>query len=163
MFRHVRTQCTQACTKCSWKHRGMHVLTSESEVSTCIPLFIAAVLYILFIIAPFTLLLFLWQWLQAKSDSRLLSWVKSPNLKPLMDSYTAPYRDKQHYWVGMLLLICSGLFLTFVAITTLGDPSIALPFLAWNQGGIYKKWYLSVLESFFILQLGFLSAATYDV
>ena len=137
-----------------------------------IPLFIAAVLYILFIIAPFTLLLFLWQWLQAKSDSRLLSWVNSPKLKPLMDSYTAPYRDKQRYWVGMLLLIRSGLFLTF-AVNTLGDPSVNLlcitiasltiAFLAWNQGGIYKKWYLNVLESFFILQLGFLSAATYDV
>ena len=137
-----------------------------------IPLFIAALLYFLFIFVPFTLLLFSWQWLQAKSNSRLLSWVNSPKLKPLMDSYTAPYQDKQRYWPGMLLIVRSGLFLTF-AINTLGDPSINLlciiiaslfiAFLAWNQGGVYKKWYLNVLESFFILQLGFLSAATYDV
>ena len=137
-----------------------------------IPLFIAAVLYLLFVFFPFTLLLFLWPWLQAKSNSRLLSWVNSPKLKPLMDSYTAPYRDKQRYWTGMLLLFRGGLFLAF-AVNTPGDPSINLlcitiasltiAFLAWNQGGVYKRWYLDILESFFILQLGFLSAATYDV
>ena len=137
-----------------------------------IPLFIAAVLYLLFVFLPFTLLLFLWPWLQAKSNNRFLSWVNSPKLKPLMDSYTAPYRDKQRYWTGMLLLFRGGLFLAF-AVNTLGDPSINLlcitiasltiAFFAWIQGGVYKKWYIDVLESFFILQLGFLSAATYDV
>ena len=84
-----------------------------------IPLFIASLLLSLISI-PYTLLIFIQQ-LQHWSSYRVLFWVKK--LKPLFDAYTGPYKDRHHYWTGLLLLLCIVLFLV---LNTRGSADINL-------------------------------------
>jgi len=46
-------------------------------------------------------------------------------LKPLLDAYTGPYKDKYRFWTGLLLLVRAVLFLA-IAVNALGDPSLNL-------------------------------------
>jgi len=85
-----------------------------------IPLFIASLLLSLISI-PYTLLLIFIQQLQHWSSYRVLFWVKK--LKPLFDAYTGPYKDRHHYWTGLLLLLCIVLFLV---LNTRGSADINL-------------------------------------
>ena len=137
-----------------------------------IPLALAALLFLLFLFIPYTLLLLLGQWLQTKSHLHLLSWVKSPNLKAILDAYHAPYKPKHRYWTGLLLLVRCALFLVF-AFNISGNDNVNLLVISSATSGIfvwfalsgmvYKKWYLNALELSFILNLGILAAATYHV
>ena len=132
-----------------------------------IPLFIVAVLVFLVLFLPYTLLLLFGQWLQAISHLRLFSWVN--RLKPLMDSYHAPYKQKHRYWPGLLLVLRFALLLVF-ALNPQQDPSVnllailvgtgMLHFWAWISGGVYRNWCLDALEGSFALNLIILAAAT---
>ena len=137
-----------------------------------IPLFLVAVLVLLFLFLPFTLLLLLSQWLQAISHLRLFSWVNSSRLKPFMDSYHAPYKAKHRYWPGLLLVLRFVLLLVF-AYNPKQDHSInlltvvvvtgSLQLWALVSGGVYKNWCLDALEGSSMLNLTILAAATYHV
>ena len=139
-----------------------------------IPLFVVAVLVFLFLFLPYTFLLLFGQWLQAISHLRLLSWVNSARLKPFMDSYHAPYKAKHRYWPGLLLVLRFVLLLVFAfEFNPQQDTSInllailvvtgILHFWAWISGGVYRNWFLNVLEGSFALNLIILAAATYHV
>ena len=133
-----------------------------------IPLFTAAVVCLIFLFLPYTMLLIFSQWLQANS---IFSWINGRNLRPFLDAYHAPYNNKHRYWTGLMLLIRFVLFL-ISAVNALGDPSInllatitiAILTLPTILGaGIYKTWCLSLLETSFILNLAILSAASYHI
>ena len=139
-----------------------------------IPLFIVAVLVFLFLFLPYTFLLLFGQWLQAISHLRLLSWVNSARLKPFIDSYHAPYQARHRYWPGLLLVLRFVLLLVFAfEFNPQQDTSInllailvvtgILHFWAWISGGVYRNWYLNVLEGSFALNLIILAASTYHV
>ena len=131
-----------------------------------IPLFIAALLFLLFISIPFTATLMSIQWLQRFSHHKLLVWVIK--LQPLFDAYTGPYKIKHRYWTGLLLLIRVCLFLVF-SLNTFGDPVINLltviacmfTLFAYLSiiGGVYKLWWINLIETAFIMNLGLVSAA----
>ena len=131
---------------------------------------VAAFFFLLFL--PYILLLLFGQWLQAISHLRLFSWVNSARLKPFMDSYHAPYKAKHRYWPGLLLVLRCALLLVF-AFNHQQDPSINLitilvgtGFLqlwALASGGVYKNWYLDILEGSFVLNLIILVGNTYHV
>ena len=132
-----------------------------------IPLFTVAVVFLLFLFLPYTLLLVLGQWLQR------FTIINNYRINPFLDAYHAPYTDKHRYWTGLMLLIRCFLFLIF-AFNTLGDPSVNLlsissivagiiTALAIIRGRIYKSWYLGVVEASFLLNLVILAAATYHV
>ena len=137
-----------------------------------IPLVLFALLVLLLLFLPYTLLLFLGQWLQAKSDNRILNWVTKPQVKAFTDAYHAPYMPKQRYWTGLLLTLRCALHLVF-ASNALGDPSINLLVIAtstfgiaiivWLTGRVYEKWWLDALESSFILNLGVIAVGTYHI
>ena len=143
----------------------------EYLVAKHILLFLVA-LFVLFLFLTYTLLLLFGQWLQAISHLRLFSWVNSARLMPFMDSYHAPYKAKQRYWPGLLLVLRCVLLLVF-AFNHQQDPNINLLAIlagtailvvwAWLSGGVYKKWCLDALEGSFALNLNILSAATYYV
>ena len=130
-----------------------------------IPLFIAALALLLFVSIPYTATLFFIQWLQRWSSFKVFFWVRK--LHPLFDAYTGPFKVKHRYWTGLLLLVRVCLFLIF-SLNSLGDPTInllaivAVSFCVLTYislvGGIYKLWYLNLLENAFILNLGILSA-----
>ena len=137
-----------------------------------IPLVVVALLFLLFLFLPYTLLLLLGQWLQPKSHLRLLCWVRSPKVKAILDTYHAPYKPKYRFWTGLLLLLRCTFFLVF-AFNVSGDNSVNLLVTSSATfgivvgfallGSVYKSWYLNALELSFTLNLGILAAATYHV
>ena len=148
----------------------LHDPNVEYLVGKHIPLFLVAMLVFLFLFLPYTFLLLFGQWLPAISHLRLFSWVN--RLKPFMDSYHAPYKPKHRYWPGLLLVLRFVLLLVF-AFNHQQDPSINLitilvgtGFLqlwALASGGVYKNWYLDILEGSFVLNLIILVGNTYHV
>ena len=157
-----------------YPHKNEMVWIRDANVSLVkyIPLALVALLFLLFLFLPYTLLLLLGQWLQTKSHLHLLSWVKSPNLKAILDAYHAPYKPKQRYWTGLLLFIRCALFLVF-AFNISGNDNVNLLVISsttfgifiWFalSGKVYKSWCLNALELSFILNLGILAAATHHV
>jgi len=104
-----------------WLHDGnIKYLHGEYIV-----LFLVALLILLILFLPYTLLLTVGQWLQAKSNQRLFYWINNPRIKPFLDAYQAPYRDQHRYWTGLMLCLRRALFLVF-AFNTQADPSINL-------------------------------------
>ena len=132
-----------------------------------IALLIAGLLFTILFLTPYTLVVCFIQHLQRHSGLRLLRWVHK--IKPLLDAYTGPYKDRYRFWTGLLLLVRIILFLAF-AVNALGDPSLNMLFinitancllaLKWMLRGIYKKWLLDILEASSFLNLSILSAAT---
>ena len=150
----------------------LHDANIDYIVGKHIPLFLVAMLIILTLFLPYTLLLIFGQWLPAISHLRLFSWVNSARLKPFMDSYHAPYKAKHRYWPGLLLVLRFVLLLVF-ALNPQQDPSINLLVIslgtallqlwAWVSGGVYKNWCLDALEGSFALNLIMLCVATFYV
>ena len=132
-----------------------------------IPLFVVALIFLILVAAPYTVTLLCIQWLQRISHHKVLHWVVK--LQPLFDAYTGPYRVKCRFWTGLLLLVRVGLFL-FYSFNTFGDPAVNLLatvitivcLLAFVSvvGGVYKKWWLNMIESSFLLNICILSAVT---
>ena len=63
----------------------------------------AGILVLVFLIIPYTLCLAFFKQLQACSGHMLFQWVNK--LKPVLDSYAGPYKDKYRFWTGMLLVV----------------------------------------------------------
>ena len=133
-----------------------------------IPLFMAALVLLIFVSFPFTMVLLCTQCMQRLSNKRILSWVTK--LQPLFDAYTGPYKIKHRYWTGLLLLVRVCLFLVF-SLNMIGNRMINLLavcivmscLLAYLSlvGGVYKLWWLNVIETAFILNLLILSLGSF--
>ena len=88
----------------------------------------------------------------------------------IFDAYIGPYKDRHHYWTGMLLLVCAVLFLVFTANIT-ANPAVnllvtiltAFSLLAHGAiaGQVYKLWYLNMIEYSYFLNLGVLACAIF--
>ena len=136
-------------------------------------LFIFSILAFVFVFLPYSILLLLGQWSQRKFNLKCISQRNSLRLKSFLDAYYAPYKDAHRYWVGLLLLIRPvNLFVSaFINIYRPEHPHtilmvllVVLVLLTWPIGhGIYKKWYLNVLEGSFVLNLLILIGGTYQI
>ena len=133
-----------------------------------IPLFTAAMVCLIFLFLPYTILLIFSQCLQAKSELKIFSCINSRYVKPFLDAYHAPYTNKHRYWTGLMFLLRFVLFL-ISAVNALGDPSVNLLAIASATtlilptilgSRIYKTWYLGLLETSFIINLTVLAVAT---
>ena len=76
-------------------------------------LFVTGFFTLLFLWLPYTLLLFLMQWLRRLSHVGIIKWIM--RLHPLYDSYFAPLKPKHQYWFGALLLTRGILLVTFAS------------------------------------------------
>ena len=100
-------------------------------------------LVLVFIFLPYTLLLLLGYKLYGFSGRKGLRWLN--RLKPLLDSYYAPYNTHTRYWTGFLLLVRCVLYCVFL----LGDThkslvSIIITFTALvGVVWIFSKVYIS--------------------
>ena len=131
-----------------------------------IPLFTVALVFLILVSIPFTATHMCIQWLQRISHYKLFFWVIK--LQPLFDAYTGPYKIKHRYWTGLLMLVRVCLFLVF-SLNIFGDPVINLltivasmfTLLAYLSmiGGVYKLWWINLIETAFIMNLGLLSSA----
>ena len=135
-----------------------------------IPLFIAAMVCLIFLFVPYTVFLLFGQWFRAKSGWKVFSWINNHRVLPFLEAYHAPYNDKHRYWTGLMLVARCILFLVF-AFNALGDPSInhfvivlastvLLLLIALLGNRIYKTWYLNILEMSFVANLCILATAS---
>ena len=103
-----------------------------------------------FIFLPYTLLLLLGYKLYRFSDRRLFRWLN--RLKPLLDSYYAPYNKRTRYWTGFLLLVRCALYGTFSFGETRSLLAICVTFtliLAYKcllPGKVHSNSYNNILE-----------------
>ena len=130
-----------------------------------VPIFLVGSIFGILILAHTLILLFV-KPLQHHSNLCCLSWVAK--LKPLIDAYTSPHliKDQCRYWPGLLLLVRLLLILVFalnatgkadVILTAVVTSCLLVLTVAWSVGGVYKKAYLNILNSFSIINLGMLS------
>ena len=136
-----------------------------------IPLFIAAVL-ILLVGLVYTLLLFSWQWYFYLPQWKLIKMFLSMlRLKLFVETYHAPCTLKHRYWTGLLLIARAILYIV-AAVNVSNDPQIALSAIVFTMIIIlflaafinirmYKKVPLSVLDTFFILNILLFSVFTW--
>ena len=85
-----------------------------------IPLTVVALLIIL-IGLPFTILLFLWQWIVRAPRWKVFKWLRSSKFNAFITTYHVPLNSKYRYWVGMLLLVRVILYVT-ASITVSANP-----------------------------------------
>ena len=122
-------------------------------------IFLAAAFFFIFLWLPYTLLLFLMQWIQRRSHFGLFKWV--PRLTPVYDAYFAPLKDKHHYWFGVLLVTrCILLIILMATYTTYPTVNCVLLVVInalllgyGNYFRVYKDKYVQFSESFFFLHL----------
>ena len=134
-----------------------------------IPLFLTALLVLLLLFLPYTLLLLFGQWIQAHSEMRIFSWISNYRVKPFLDAYHAPYRNEYRYWPGMLLVLRCILFLIF-AFNVLGNPNVNLfvisvcitAFLILTRftGKVYTNKFLDAIDASYLLNIGVLATGT---
>ena len=102
-------------------------------------LFAFCICVFLFLWFPFTLFILLGQWLQRYNHYWGLKWIGK--LRPLLDAYYGPLKDRRHYWVGILLLA------RVVVILPAADP------LASNSASALTIMFLCILLLFVTIGL----------
>ena len=124
-----------------------------------ITLLIMAIACLLFLWLPYTILLFLMQWLRRIPNYRISKWIT--RYKPVIDAYFAPLKDGHHYWFGVLLL-SRGILLLISSLTANINPAVSLFLLLgvatlllcyMNFKRVYKKTSVLILESTFLINL----------
>ena len=132
-------------------------------------LFLAVItlLVVIFFFLPYTVFLLLGTQLYRFSPRKCARMLL--RIKPLLDSYFAPYKRNSRYWTGFLLLVRCVLYIVF-SFNSLGDTNksllaIVVTFtgvggIAWISGRVYKNFYIEIMESSIYLNLITLSAAT---
>ena len=162
-------------TKVVWLYDG-NIGYLDKNDGRHIALFLVSLVVFLFFFLPYTIFLLLGQCILPRLDLNKLKWLSWPNylrMKSFLDAYHAPYKDRHRYWIGLLLVLRFIMFLisAIVDVASPQDPhvnllvmSIITSMLGWwavfVSGGVYKKWYLNVLETSFLLNLVIFAAAT---
>ena len=131
-----------------------------------ITLLLMAIACLLILWLPYTMLLFLMQWLRRIPNYRISKWIT--RYKPVIDACFAPLKDKHHYWFGVLLL-SRGILLLISSLTANINPAISLFLLHgvatlllcyMNFKRVYKRKSVLILESAFLINLIILTAGT---
>ena len=123
-----------------------------------------AVVSIAFII-PYMSLLLLLPWLQVHSHRTGFGWMIK--LKPFIDAYQAPFKDRYRYWPGVQLMVRVSLYLVFatnlandININLLAIVLVTFLYVTMtNILSVYKSVFVNMLETIFMLNLNFLSAS----
>ena len=110
------------------------------------PLFVVAVAALLFLWLPYTLLLFLGQWLH-RCNCRLITRMMM-KIKPFLDAHYGPLNGNHRYWLGALLLVRTVILLISALIPA-------------NRANItvYKSFAVATFNAVWFVNLGLLSAS----
>ena len=126
-------------------------------------LVIAALFTLIFIALPYTLLILFIPLIQRKTP-RHLKWILK--LMPYFDATCGELHNGYRFWSGFLLVIrlVLGLILPFappnIDTSAILGTTIIIFVIIWNFPlalRLYKRRYLDILESWFFLNLGFIS------
>ena len=96
-------------------------------------------------------------------------WNPMAKLKPLLDAYGGPYKDKYRFWTGVTLMVRLTVTVTFsftsgrlAVINACIITTVVVGILSiWSfTKGVYKNIYLSTLEAFYLLNIFLLSTVS---
>ena len=90
-----------------FKDANIHYLKSQHLI-----LAVVGSIFIAFFFLPYTIFLLLGYKLYYFSENRCIHWFMI-RMKPLLDSYYAPYEKHTRYWTGLLLLVRCALYIIF--------------------------------------------------
>ena len=99
-----------------------------------IPLVLVAVLIII-IGLPYTILLFLWQWIVHTSKWKIFKWTRNTKLNVFITTYHVPHNSKYRYWTGLLLLV-RVIFYVTTSVTESSNPETLALSSALLIGGL---------------------------
>ena len=85
-----------------------------------IPLALVALLIII-IGLPYTILLFMWQWIVCAPRWKVFKWTTNTKLNAFIGSHHVPHNSKYRYWTGLLLLMRVVLYTT-ASVTVSAKP-----------------------------------------
>ena len=131
-----------------------------------VALFTVALVFLVFLFLPYTLLLMFGQCIRSIPTQRrcVLRFLSSAAFVSIMDAYHAPYNNRHRYWTGLMLLIRCVLFLTFsfnnafltnIYITNL--VLIGILTIKCCITKVYKNSLVNIFEVCFLLNLVILS------
>ncbi len=133
----------------------------EFFVGKHIPLFLFSFILLIFFCIPYTLAVLFSRHLNRIQHPRVNRWLLK--LKPFLDSYYGPFKDKKEYWVGVLLLVRVILLIvssvtyygeyTFVNSAVLVLLLCSLLLYKTFSGRLYKSLWMSILENVLILNM----------
>ena len=105
----------------------------------------------------YTGLVFSSQWLQPYSKKCFKSTIDPVvRVKPLIDAYTGPFKDKYRFWTGLCLIFRLILAVVFSFTTLrfkLNNYIILLISVAMNMFRVYKEKYLTIIEKISYINL----------
>lgn len=148
-----------------WLKDG-NVLYLQSQEHLILTVITSLVLIIFFL--PYTLLLTLGYKFYRFTGKRYFNWFNK--MKPLLESYYAPYETNTRYWPGAMLLIRCALYIVF-SYNSLGGANKSLLAIiiiltamvskVWfSTGKVYRKFYVNAIEVAVHSNLIVLSAVT---
>ena len=135
-----------------------------------LPLFAISIMFLVFLLLPYTLLLTFGQCMRSLPTRRrfILRCIRSATFISIMDAYHAPYNKKHRYWTGLLLFVRCLLFLVFAF--SYSDNQLSTNMYTTNLvligilslkifiTVVYKSSLMNILENCFLLNLVILSA-----
>ena len=128
------------------------------------PLFVVAAATLLFLWLPYTLLLFLGQWLH-RCNCRLITRMMM-KIKPFLDAHYGPLKGNHRYWFGALLLVRAVILLisalipaNHTIITVFSINVCALVLMTGFAVGVYKNFAVATFNAVWFVNLGLLSAS----
>ena len=165
LFRSIALVFTVIPIKCdnelilSWyADPNIHYLSTEHTI-----IFVFSLLVLFLLGIPFTAMLLFRSPIERYLVSHLKCikpqmWLK---VKPFLDAYGGPYKDNYQFWVG-LLLVARLFIILFVSLFSNSKESILtftisiaaiLLAISTALNGVYKNWYLNVLQIWFLLTI----------
>ena len=99
-------------------------------------------LVLVFLFLPYTLLLFLGYKLYRFTGKKHWRWLN--RLKPLLDSYYAPYKNHTRYWTGFLLLVRCALYIVF-SVSSASNSRLTINYANFRCNWIHH-WLLQNLQ-----------------
>ena len=82
-------------------------------------------LLIILLGVPYTVILFLWQWIVQASRWKIFKRTRNTKLTAYIATYHAPYNSKYRFWTGLLLLVRAIVYIT-ASITASTKPQTSL-------------------------------------
>ena len=130
-----------------------------------LPLFLFSLAILILLIIPYTFYLLTIPLFEGPLSNYMCCCHKlSTYMKPFFDAYGGPYKDKYRFWTGFLLLVRVILALvvslnteTTASLDVLTSFLIVIMFIYILLKGIYRHIFLDYLETFFILNLMFMT------
>ena len=125
------------------------------------PLFVVAIATLLFLWLPYTLLLFLGQWLH-RCNCRLITRMMM-KMKPFLDAHYGPLKGNFRFWFGALLLVRAVILLISALIPANRANSTAFSIAVCalvSTGfavGVYKSFAVATFNAVWFVNLGLLS------